>query len=258
MTVLREQRTVVDDGDLREHYDAMRKQRDDLMRLQLQKERLMAFVVHDLKNPVSTVDLVAQILLRHPDLAPDARDLVSDIRSHVEQMSRMIMNLLDLAKADEDQLSPRRADVAARALVDATIAELTVQAAERKVAIESRVEVDSVRGDPDLLHRMLANLIENAVRHAPANTAVMVTALPAPGATELRVADRGHGVPLELRDKIFSPFVQLEDHAGASRRAGRGLGLTFCHVVATCHGGSIWVEDAAPGAAFCVSLPSEP
>lgn len=243
--------------DLREHYELLKKQRDDLMRLQLQKERMMAFVVHDLKNPVATVDLVAQILLGHPELTSEVRGLVSDIRSQVVQMTRMIMNLLDLAKADEGQLSPRRAEVAARGLIDTTIAELSVQAGERQVRLESRIEVDRVHGDHDLLHRMLANLIENAIRHAPPNTAITVSAAPVAGATELRVADRGAGVPPDMREKIFSAFVQLEDHTGAATRAGRGLGLAFCHVVATCHGGSIRVEDANPGAAFCVRLPGD-
>lgn len=242
--------------DLREHYEILRKQRDDLMRLQLQKERLMAFVVHDLKNPVATVDLVAQMLLRHPGVPPEAGQLVSDIRSHVEQMSRMIMNLLDLAKADEGQLAAKRCDLPLRELVDGTLAELAVQAADRQVGLASRIAVDRLHGDRDLLRRMLANLVENATHHAPPRTSITVSAVAVDDAIELRVADEGTGVPVEMREKIFSAFVQLEDDGtGPSRRAGRGLGLAFCQVVATCHGGSIWVEDGAPGAVFVVKLP---
>ncbi|HEY6176225.1 MAG TPA: hybrid sensor histidine kinase/response regulator [Kofleriaceae bacterium] len=243
-------------ADLREHYDLLRKQRDDLMRLQLQKERLTAFVVHDLKNPVATVDLLAQMLLTQPDLQADTREMLTDVRSQVVQMSRMIMNLLDLAKADEGQLSPRRDDVPLQPLIDRTLSELAVQAAARKVRLESRIAAYRIRGDHDLLHRMLANLIENAIRHAPADTAITVSAAVRNGATELRVADRGAGVPEAMREKIFSAFVQLEDpETGVPQRAGRGLGLAFCHVVATCHGGTICVEDGAPGAVFCVRIP---
>jgi signal transduction histidine kinase len=241
--------------DLREHYEILRKQRDDLMRLQLQKERLTAFVVHDLKNPVATVDLVAQMLLRHADLPPDARDLVAEMRSHVEQMNRMVMNLLDLAKADEGQLAPRCADLATRPLIDRTLSELALQAADRKLTLEARIDTEQIHGDDDLLRRMLANLVENAIHHAPPGTAITVTAAAAGGATELRVADRGHGVPDDMREKIFSPFVQVEGGSEAARRAGRGLGLAFCQVVARCHGGTIRVEDGAPGAVFCVRLP---
>jgi two-component system sensor histidine kinase/response regulator len=244
--------------DLREHYDVLKKQRDDLMRLQLQKERLIAFVVHDLKNPVSTIDLATQMLHRHPELTAAVRSLVFDIQSHAGQMNRMIMNLLDLAKADEGQLAPKREDIALRALIDGAIAELSLQAVERGLRLESRIEVDRARGDRDLLRRLLANLVENAIRHAPARSAITVSAVPASGGIQLRVADQGTGVPVDMREKIFSAFVQLEDHgSGATSRSGRGLGLAFCHVVATSHRGSIWVEDASPGAVFCVQLPDD-
>jgi signal transduction histidine kinase len=196
------------------------------------------------------------MLLRDSRLVPEARDLVSDIRSNVEQMTRMIMNLLDLAKADEGQLLPHRGEVATRALVDTTLAELAVQAADRGIELASRIDAESVRGDGDLLRRMLANLVENAIHHAPPRTTITVSAAPAEGATELRVQDRGTGVPADMREKIFSAFVQLEGGGNGARRAGRGLGLAFCQVVAVSHGGSIWVEDAAPGAVFCVKLPN--
>lgn len=242
--------------DLREHYDLLRRQRDDLMRLQLQKERLTAFVIHDLKNPVATIDLLGQLLLAQAELDDDGREMVTDIRAQTAAMNRMIMNLLDLAKADEGQLTPRRADVPARELIEGTLAELTVQATARKVRLASHVAVDRLRGDPDLLRRMLANLIENAIRHAPPDTAITVSATRVDGATELRIADQGSGVPEAMREKIFSAFVQLEDpETGVPQRAGRGLGLAFCHAVAVCHGGSITVEDGAPGAVFCVRLP---
>ena len=245
--------------DLREHYDLLRKQRDDLMRLQLQKERLTAFVIHDLKNPLATIDLLGQLLLVQAELEPEAREMVTDMRAQTAAMSRMIMNLLDLAKADEGQLAPRRGDVPARELIDGTLAELTVQATARKVRLASHITVDHVRGDRDLLHRMLANLIENGIRHAPPSTAITVSAAAIDGGTELRIADQGDGVPEAMREKIFSAFVQLEDpETGAPQRAGRGLGLAFCNVVATCHGGSIRVEDGAPGAVFCVRLPDAP
>jgi two-component system, sensor histidine kinase and response regulator len=245
--------------DLREHYDLLRKQRDDLMRLQLQKERLTAFVIHDLKNPLATIDLLGQLLLVQSELEPDAREMVTDMRAQTAAMNRMIMNLLDLAKADEGQLAPRRGDVPARELIEGTVAELTVQATARKIRLASRIAVDQVRGDRDLLHRMLANLLENAIRHAPPDTAITVSAAAVDGGTELRIADQGAGVPETMRERIFSAFVQLEDpETGAPQRAGRGLGLAFCSVVATCHGGSIRVEDGAPGAVFCVQLPGAP
>jgi signal transduction histidine kinase len=244
--------------ELREHYELLKKQRDDLMRVQLQKERLTAFLVHDLKNPVAAMDLLAQIIIREPNLTSGARESAAQIRSEVRQLSRMILNLLDLSKADEGQLSPKRADVDLGALVASVVSELSVLATDCRVKLEAVVGATRVRADEDLLRRMLANLVENAIRHAPKDTDVVITTSSSAEGTELRVRDFGAGVPTELREKIFFPFVQIEEGGGRpSTRAGRGLGLAFCRVVATGHGGTIWVEDAAPGSVFCVRLPHD-
>jgi signal transduction histidine kinase len=72
--------------------------------------------------------------------------------------------------------------------------------------------------------------------------------------TELRVADAGSGIPIELRERIFDPFVQAE--VGVATRSGRGLGLTFCKMVAEAHRGTIAAHDASPGTVFCVRLPA--
>src|SRR5262249_51158707 len=103
--------------ELREHYDLLKKQRDDLMRLQLQKGRLMAFVVHDLKNPVNAMDLHAQLLLRERGLPESAREAAAQIRTEARHLTRMILNLLDLSKADEGKLEPLRSIVALPALI---------------------------------------------------------------------------------------------------------------------------------------------
>jgi two-component system sensor histidine kinase/response regulator len=241
-----------------EHYVLLKQQRDALLRLQLQKERLTAFVVHDLKNPVNSIDLCAQLLLRERELPPSARESSLQIRADARQLNRMILNLLDLAKADEGQLSPRPSLVDLRKLVGDTIAELAVNAQAHGVDLRSELSADRIWADEDLLRRTLTNLVENAIRYAPRGTTILVTGLRTDEGTELRVADAGSGIPPAMRDKVFDPFVQVEagDHPVA--RAGRGLGLTFCKLTVLAHGGLIWIEDATPGAVFCVRLPHGP
>ena len=92
-------------AELREHYGLVRSQRDDLMRVQLQKERLTAFVVHDLKNPLSAMDLHAQLLLLDPALSQDSRSSVQSIREGARSLLRLILNLLDISKSEEGQLA---------------------------------------------------------------------------------------------------------------------------------------------------------
>jgi signal transduction histidine kinase len=110
------------------------------------------------------------------------------------------------------------------------------------------------------LRRVVANLVENAIRHAPADSVVRVESTRAEEGVLLRVADEGSGVPKELAAHIFDPFVQAQAAPGqALTRTGRGLGLAFCRVAVEAHGGRIWVEDGSsktrgPGALFCVWL----
>lgn len=241
--------------ELRDLYGVMKKQRDDLLRVQLQKERLTAFVVHDLKNPVNAMDLHAQLLLRAKDLPAGARDSAAQIRAEAAHLTRMIVNLLDISKAEEGQLVPKRTDVDAKKLVAETVSELRVAAESRQLALEAAVEVDRVSADEDLLGRVLTNLVENAIRHAPAQSKVRVTAAHRDGATEIRIADAGKGVPEDMREKVFDPFVQVESGDRLVARSSRGLGLSFCRLAVEAHGGRIWVEDGAPGAIFCVRLP---
>lgn len=244
-------------AELREHYDLLKQQRDDLMRVQLQKERLTAFVVHDLKNPVNSMDLHAQLLLRDKGLSDSARDSAARIRIEARQLNRMILNLLDLSKADEGKLAPKLVEVSLRTLVDEIVGELDVSAKSSKVSLRTSLTTECVHADEDLLRRVLANLVENAIRYAPSESIVMISTMEVDGHTEIRVADAGRGIPKEMRDKVFDPFMQVD--AGTERvvtRSGRGLGLTFCKLAVEAHGGRIWVEDAAPGAIFCVRLPN--
>ena len=238
----------------REYIDLARRQRDDLMRVQLQKERLMDFVVHDLKNPVSNIDLWSQLLLRDR-LSAQAREVGASIRDEVHALMRLLLNLLDLSKGEEGRLVPARAVVSSDSLVEPVCEALEVRARARRIVFERRIEVPTLNVDPDLVRRVLENLLENALRHAPPESAVRVSVCARGGATELRVTDSGSGVPVELRDAIFDRFVQVSSSDQAVSRSGRGLGLAFCRAAVEAHGGRIWVEDAEPGAAFCVSLP---
>lgn len=240
-------------SELHEHYELLKRQRDDLMRLQLQKERLMAFVVHDLKNPVNSMDLHAQVLLRDRQLSASSHESATQIRSEARLLNRMILNLLDLSKADEGKLEPRLVGVDVGALVRGVCTELEGAARKREVTLRCTVSVAEVRADAELVRRTLTNLVENAVRHTRQSSEVEVEVRAVGTTVEFRVRDVGAGVRDELKESIFEAFVQGDRES--SNAGGRGLGLAFCKSVALAHGGRIWAEDANPGAVFCLSLP---
>lgn len=243
-------------AELREQYDLVRRQRDDLMRLTLQKERLTSFVVHDLKNPVNSMDLHAQLLLRDPSLSDGARRSVQQIRVEARQLLRLVLNLLDISKSEEGQLTPRWVEIDLPALFAEVAEAVSARAQLGSVSLRQSAEVPTLRADLDLLRRGIENLLDNALRHAPQGSSIELSARAEPGQVVIRVADSGPGVPPELRDKIFERFVQVEKKEPLLTRAGRGLGLTFCKLAVEAHGGSIAIEDGAPGAVFCVRLPA--
>jgi signal transduction histidine kinase len=243
------------DATNREYVDLVRRQRDDLMRLELQKERLMSFVVHDLKNPVSTVDLHAQTLLRDKELPERARAAAAAIRDEVRSLMRLLLNLLDISKSEEGRLEPLRAEVDISALVAGVFEALSVRARAKSIELVSDVGAVSASADVDLLRRVLENLLDNALRHAPEESVVRVSTVSRPDAVEIRISDAGPGIPPGKHESIFDRFVQVDGGNRPLTRSGRGLGLSFCRLAAEAHGGRIWVEDGAPGAVFCVSLP---
>ena len=227
----------------------IKQQRDQLQRLQLQREQFAAFLVHDLKNPVNSIDLHAQLVVRDPNASERSKRAGNSIQQETRSLLRMITNLLDIAKADEGRLAPARQAVDAEVLVKTVIEELAGRAASSGVVLNAEVRAPQVVVDPDLMHRVLANLVENAIRHAPEGSEVHVRVAPTDDGFELRVADAGPGVPEELRAKIFERF----ETANASR-SNRGLGLAFCKLAVEAHGGKIWIEDRSPGAVFVMRL----
>jgi two-component system sensor histidine kinase/response regulator len=229
----------------------LKRQRDELQRLQLQREQLAEFLVHDLKNPVHSIELLAQRVAR---VAPDdarATDAAHKIREEARGLLRMITNLLDLNRSQEGRLVAARREVDVGELITAAIGDLAARATAAGIEVVPRVDAATALLDRDLVHRVLANLIENALRHAPEGSAVTVAARRVAAGLELRVADAGPGVPAELRATVFERF------AAAGPRGRHGLGLAFCRAAVAAHDGRIWVEDEAPGpgAVFCVELP---
>ncbi|MEO8554945.1 MAG: HAMP domain-containing sensor histidine kinase, partial [Kofleriaceae bacterium] len=228
----------------------LKHQRDVLRRLELQKEQLTQFLVHDLKNPVNSIQLQAQRVLRHAGADERSRDAAEKITGETRALMRMITNLLDLGKADEGLLAPARALVDLPALVASVISELEPRAAAASVTLVTEVSAVTAELDPDLIRRVIANLVDNAIDHAPEASTVTIALEARPRSLRIRVSDRGPGVPPAKREQVFDRFT-----SDRTTVTNRGLGLAFCRVAVEAHGGRIWIEDAAPGARFCIDLP---
>jgi two-component system OmpR family sensor kinase len=170
-------------------------------------------------------------------------------------MRRLVGDLLLLARADAGRVGPRR-DCDLGEIVTEAVAEV------RPVADHHRLELDlgapiAVAGNPDDLHRLVVNLVENGVRHTPPGSTVSV-AVRSNGASEavLEVSDDGPGLPDELGDQIFARFVRGAGPADLATDSGTGLGLAIVKAVAASHNGRVDVgRSQAGGARFTVHLP---
>jgi len=213
-------------------------------------DRQRAFVAdasHELRTPLTSV--LANLELLADALDGEERQAAASALRSSRRMRRLVADLLLLARSDSGQerrLGP--VDLAGVA-VDA-VSEAGVLSADHVVDVVAEPGL-VVEGARDELHRVVLNLVENAINHTPPGTHIEVRVSASADRVDLTVQDDGPGVPPELRDRMFERFVRSSGDRGGST----GLGLAIVRAVTEAHGGDVRLEDAEPGARFVVSLP---
>jgi signal transduction histidine kinase len=235
---------------------------DMLSRLGAAQERqrgLISDTAHELRSPIASIRAQLEVALDHPD-SQDWEQTAGDVLTDTMRLARLAEDLLALARLDEARLDEARPDErAAQRRVDLAglVREEVSRYAEARVPVRlAGTGPAEVTGDPDGLRRMLSNLIDNAARYARSQVAVSVGT--SGQNARLSVTDDGPGIPAEDRERAFGRFARLE--ADRSRdgddAGGAGLGLAIVRATAQAHGGSAWLEDAAPGLRAVVLLPA--
>ena len=199
----------------------------------------------------------ASLIARDEHLTGAAHESAMVILRESRRMHQMVVNLLDISRAEEGHLEPKRAIVDLATLVRDVVEALLATANDYEVRLENDVP-DATGGfslDADLFRRVLENLVENGIRHARRSGAVRIEASTSADLLELRVIDSGPGVPEALRERIFDKYVQVESPSDSTTRGGRGLGLTFCRMAVEAHGGTIRVDPSATNGTFIVRIP---
>jgi signal transduction histidine kinase len=220
----------------------------------LQRQRdFVADASHELRTPLTSI--LANLELLESELGGEAREMAGSALRSSHRMRRLVADLLLLARADAGRQAPARV-VDLSAVAREATTEASPLAAGQTLALDVPESVP-VRGVPDDLHRLAANLIENALVHTPAGTPVTVSTMRRDGDAVLEVSDRGPGVPQALRHRVFERFSRGAGDADAG--AGSGLGLAIVRAVAEAHGGRVELLNAAGGGArFVVTLPLAP
>lgn len=207
------------------------------------RNALLAAVSHDLRTPLARVK-AAVSSLRSPDIAwsaEDERELLAAIETSTDQLHAIVTNLLDLSRIQSDAVSPALQDVG---LEDVVARALDQAAGAHRVEVEVDHQLPQVHTDAGLLERVLANVVDNAVRHSPAGRLVTLVLASRDGRAVVRVIDRGPGVPDSAKPQMFAAFRRLGD---SEAREGLGLGLAVARGLTEALGGTLTAEDTPGG-----------
>jgi two-component system sensor histidine kinase KdpD len=205
---------------------------------------VLSAVSHDLRTPLAAIKASSSSLLQEDvQLAPEAqRELIETIDEEADRLNSLVGNLLDMSRVQTGALEVHLRPVDLDEVVPAALAGLGSRG--RDVHLDLSEDLPRVLADPGLLERTLANVIANAVSYTPDDLPAHVVAGKVGDRVDVRVVDRGPGVPPEDRDRMFLPFQRLGD---SSRREGVGLGLAVARGFVEAMGGSIEVEDTPGG-----------
>ena len=208
---------------------------------------LIAAASHDLRTPLTSLRLLAQAV--DDDVVDEAtrREYVSRMLTHIGALSGLVDDLFELARLEAGDIRWSLERVAMGDLVTETIAALRVHADLKGVGVSARLPAAAVtaRANPEKLQRVLFNLIQNAIRHTPADGSVVVHVQPVLDGVEVEVADTGDGFAPVDRDRVFEAFYRADT---ARSTEGTGLGLAVARAIVEAHGGEIWIPDSDAGA----------
>ncbi len=227
-------------------------------RLDRERSDLVATVAHELRSPLTGVKGFVQALINRWDRLNDEQKklMLHTVSADADRLSRLIAELLDVARIDTGRLQMYRRPTDAAVLVS-RIVDSVGAGTKRPIELEVVGSLEPIFADPDKFTQVVTNLVENAVRHGEGTVRVRLerdqqSGAPAgtPEGVLVSVADEGEGIPQELRRRVFTKFW-------TGGRGGSGLGLYIVHGLVRAHGGVVTIDDApAGGAVLCCSWPA--
>jgi signal transduction histidine kinase len=226
------------------------------------KDQFLSHVSHELRSPLAVIHQFVTILLDRlgGDLSPEQNEYLEIILRNVNQLRKMIEDLLEVTRAETGKLALHPQLTPLDELIAETLGTLRIAAAGKRITLSEAVPDDLplAYADPNRFRQVLMNLIDNAIKFTPQGGSITVHAelFPEdPHFIQVAVADTGCGIGEEDSQKIFDSMYQVKDSASLSRK-GLGLGLFICKELVSRHGGRIWVKsEKGKGSTFCFTLP---
>lgn len=228
----------------------------ELAEVDRQRRDLVANVSHELRTPISALRATLENVV--DGVVPADQALLRTMLAQIERLQRLVAQLLDLSRLESggSALHPRA--FPAVELLDEVAGEARLHSPELSFAVDVAPHNLAVDGDPERIHQVLANLVENAARFSPAGAEVRLSAHSSGREVVFEVVDRGPGIPESEATRVFERFYRA-DQARSSDEGGAGLGLAIARWIVDLHGGRIHAEPSPPeGCRMVVELPAAP
>lgn len=242
--------------------ESVRRQASEQARLELQAETerirsaLLASISHDLRTPLAVMSGASSTLAERGERmsAEERAALARSVFDQARDMSERVAKLLEMTRLEAGAIELERDWDSLAEIAGAVLRRLADRTATHRVVVDLPDELPLLRVDATLIEQVLANLLDNAVRHTPPGTVVQIRGRRADREVIVSVEDFGPGLPDADIERLFDKF-----HRSEGSPAGMGLGLAICRAIIALHGGRIWAERIAGGGlAFRFTLPVEP
>lgn len=248
-------------GELAGAFNAMAERLEEASERQRELEQarrdMVAAVSHDLRTPLASIRAMVESI--NDGVVSDTetvRRYLRTLENEVRHLSLLIDDLFELARIDAGLLELQQERVSLQDLISDTLESMSAQARQHGLSLAGQVPdaVPLVGMDARRIQRVLFNLVQNALRHTPADGTVFVRALDAGGEVQVEVADTGEGIAAEELPRVFERFYQID--RARRRPGGSGLGLSIAKAIVEAHGGRIWAASTpGQGATFTFALP---
>jgi two-component system, OmpR family, sensor histidine kinase BaeS len=235
--------------------DAFNRMTGSLRGLEADRRRMIADAAHELRTPASLIQGAVEAML--DGVYPASPETLRDLHAETLRLSSLVSDLDDLSLLEAGRMTMERAPVDLGAVVESEVGRFAARAREAGIELRRAVHgLPAVQGDARRLGQVAANLLSNALRHAPPGGVVDASVRRDGGSVELRVEDSGPGIPPRERARVFERYYRV-DGARSQAAGGRGLGLTIAAGIVSAHGGAIRAEESRlGGAALVVTLPA--
>jgi len=220
---------------------------------------MASLMSHELRTPITSIKGFAELLLGDESISEDSREFLNIIANESQRLSKMLTTFLSVSNLEQgDKQEVSKTPVKLDSVVHEVVSDLQETAKKKRIRLveQSQPHIPPVAADKGLIHRVITNLVDNAIRYSPERTSVMISTILEADFLRVEVEDRGYGVPNAEKEKIWQKFYRIARDGQDKEEESTGLGLSLVKEVVEQHGGHVTVEsEVGQGSRFSFTIP---